>query len=669
MGDTFTSASHRYFRHDAGFSLDDLVYNSAVPIYACNREGVITFYNAAAVVLWGRTPDVKKDRWSGAYKMYYSDGSELPLEQSPTALAATGMNVLVEAEVIIERPDGTIKKVLSFPRAIRNAAGQVVGAHTTLIDITEKASLEERQAFLSSIIASSDDAIVSKSLEGIITSWNIGAERLFGYAAEEVIGKSITILIPKSRLSEEEYILGQIRKGEKVDHYQTVRLNKYGKELLVSLTVSPIKDKQGRLIGASKIARDISDEVKVQNAIYQYTRDLEALNSISQTISSKLDVQSTLQQVTDASREVTGAAYGTFFYNLVDEDGTANIRFTVSGYPEEAAKHLPIPRDTALLHPTFNGTEIVRSDDITKDPRYGQNQPFYGMPGGHPQVVSYLAAPVVSAKGVVMGALFLGHPEPGKFSLHHESLISNITAQAAVALDNSRLFEEVKALNAKKDEFIALASHELKTPLTSVYGYLQLLAKGPDSKMTSLFVDKGLKQLDKLNKLVSELLDVSKIEAGKLQFNTEFFDLNELLHETVEAFSFSINSHRIILDAQETPVYIKADKERIEQVIINFLSNAVKYSPDADRVWVGCKRKEGSVEISIKDKGIGLTPSQQQKIFTRFYRADNTSGISGLGIGLYLSREIVERHAGTIQLTSEYGKGSEFVISLPLPKN
>jgi len=668
MGDSFTNAAYNPFGNDADFLLHNLVYDSAVAIYACNTEGTIIFYNTAAATLWGRTPNLQKDRWSGAYKVYGPDGKKLAEEEFPTALTAKGLNRTDQSEVIIERPDGTNRKLLVFPKVLYNAAGEITGTHATLVDISDRTSLEERQAFLSSIVESSDDAIVSKDLQGIITSWNIGAERLFGYTAEEVMGKSITILIPKPRLSEEDCILGQVRKGEKVDHYQTVRLNKYGKEILISLTVSPIRDKQGKIIGASKIARDISEEVKVQNAVYQYTRDLETLNSISRAISSKLDVQSTLQQVTDASKEVTGAAFGAFFYHLVEVDGTIKTRFTVSGYPAEALKHLEMPRDTPLLHPTFNGNEIVRSDDIRKDSRYGQNYPYYGMPHGHLPVVSYLAAPVVSAKGVVMGGLFLGHPEPGKFNVHHESLISNITAQAAIALDNSRLFEEVKALSAKKDEFIALASHELKTPLTSVYGYLQLLEKKPDSKMASLFVDKSVKQLDKLNKLVSELLDISKIEAGKLQFNTELFDLGELVQETVESFRFSVNSHDISLNRPAYPITIKADKQRIEQVIINLLSNAVKYSPNANEVFVQCEKKETVATISIRDEGMGLTSSQQQQVFTRFYRADNTSGIAGLGIGLYLSREIIERHDGRINVVSEYGKGSEFVITLPLPK-
>lgn len=668
MTDATISSSHEHSRKDTGFSLHDLLYDSAVAIYACDTEGVITFYNAAATVLWGRTPVIETDRWNGAYKTYHLDGRQLTPDEFPTALTVKGYHSFEQSEIIIERPDRTNKKLLVFPRVLFDSNGKTIGAHTTLIDVSDRIILEERQAFLASIIESSDDAIISKDLQGIITSWNLGAERLFGYTSDEVIGKSITMLIPESRLSEEDYILSQIRQGQKVDHYQTIRRSKYGKELLISLTVSPIRNKQGQIIGASKIARDISEEVKVQNAIYQYTRDLETLNSISRTISSKLDVQSTLQQVTDASREVTGAAYAAFFYNLIDEDGAVKMRFTVSGYPKGALKNLAIPRDTLLLHPTFNGKEVVRSDDITKDPRYGQNHPYYGMPEGHFSIVSYLAAPVVSAKGVVMGGLFLGHPEAGKFNLHHENLISNITAQAAIALDNSRLFEEIKALSAKKDEFIALASHELKTPLTSVYGYLQLLAKRPDSQKTSLFVDKSVKQLDKLNKLVSELLDISKIEAGKLQFNIEQFDISELLQETVEAFRFSVSSHDILLNRPKKPILIKGDKQRIEQVIINLLSNAVKYSPDANQVFVSCEKKETIVAISIKDQGIGLTPSQQQKIFTRFYRADNTSGISGLGIGLYLSREIIERHHGTINLISEYGKGSEFVISLPLPR-
>lgn len=167
------------------------------------------------------------------------------------------------------------------------------------------------------------------------------------------------------------------------------------------------------------------------------------------------------------------------------------------------------------------------------------------MPAGHLAVVSYLAVPVISTSGDVIGGLFFGHPEVGVFKAEHEEILASVASQAAVALDNSKLFEEVKALSEKKDEFIALASHELKTPLTSLKGYLQMLQKEKGSKMAEFFVDKSLKQLERLGALIGDLLDVSKVEAGQLQFNFEFFDLHKIVKDIIETFHYNSTSHLI----------------------------------------------------------------------------------------------------------------------------
>jgi len=640
-----------------------LIDDSPIAMYTCDAKGFLSFYNKAASLLWGRKPKIGKELWCGAWKTYYPNNTPMPLEECPMAKVLKEDLYFEEAEIVIERPDHTFRRLLAFPRAIYDSDFNIIGAHNTLVDITSREFIEEKQAFLSAIVASSDDAIISKNLNGTITSWNMGAQKLFGYTEVEVLGKSVTLLIPQARLSEEDLILSQIKSGNKVDHYPTIRLDKYGNEIPVSLTVSPVKDSRGVIIGASKIARDISDELNSQNAIIQYTRDLETLNSISKTISSKLDVKSILQHVTDATVQATAATYGAFFYYNTNENSENKMLCTLSRVSKNRHRNLAVPED---IQTVFNGQAIIRSDNIINDNRFKKSITPFDTPDSDTIISSYLAVPIISVNRKLIGGLFLGHPEEAKFTAHHENLISSIAAQATVALDNSRLFEEIRDLSAKKDEFIALASHELKTPLTSIYGYLQLMARKPESAMTSRFIEKGIKQLEKLNKLVSELLDVSKIEAGKLQFNMETFDIGELLLETVEIFRFSNNSHRIILKKPKKPIYITGDKQRLEQVLINLLSNAIKYSPNAETVAVDIRTQPSWITITVKDEGMGLKPEEQKKLFTRFYRAGSTSGISGLGLGLFLSREIIERHQGTIGMKSEHGKGSEFFISLPV---
>lgn len=762
--------------------------DSPVAFYTCDATGKITYFNKAAASLWGRSPLIGKELWCGSWKVYYPDGTPMPLEDCPMAKTLRTGTAQENASIRIEKPDGSFRTLLVFPHPqfnekheligasntlvditdqqkdhvkqatlsaivessddaiisknlngiitswnhgaerifgysegealgqnitilipkdrldeekliisnikngnrvdhidtvridktgreipisvsvspIKDAYGKIVGASKVARDITDRLNVEEKQAMLSAIVESSDDAIVSKNLDGIIMSWNRGAEQIFGYSEAEVVGKSITILIPEERLEEEDHILGRIRSGKKVDHFETIRRHKSGKEIPVSITVSPIKDSHGKIVGASKVARDITAQVESQVAMESYIKNLETLNTVGKSISENLDVKGILQRVTDATTQLTGAAYGAFFYNNVNEKGDSFRLFTLSGLPREAFENMAMPRHTEMFKPTFVDKQVIRIDDITKFSGHGTNAPYYGTPKGHSPVVSYLAVPVVSKSGSVIGGLLYGHPEPGVFSEEHELMVVNIAAQAAVSLDNSKLFEQVKSLSDKKDEFIALASHELKTPLTTIKGYLQVLSKTEKDKMAELFLKKSLYQVDKLNTLVEDLLNMSRIEAGRLNFFLEVFDLREMLQEILETFSYSSQTHKIIENLGEAPALIKGDKQRIEQAILNLLTNAIKYSPNADTIYVSLEVVGTNVTVRVRDKGIGLTREQKDQLFTRFYRAEDTRGISGLGLGLYLTKQIIDRHKGVIEVSSEYGKGSEFYFTLPM---
>ncbi|RWY57111.1 sensor histidine kinase [Mucilaginibacter gilvus] len=641
--------------------------NLPVAVYNCNAHGFITSYNLAAVKLWGRTPQIGRDLWCGSWKIYNPDGSPMPLDNCPMAKTlATGIAVEGE-EILIERPDGSTRYVLPHPVPIY-AGNKLIGATNTLIDITEHKADETKQAVLAAIIESSDDAIISKTLDGIITSWNRGAEKLFGYSEAEVIGKHISILIPHDRLQEEAVIIEKVRNSEKVDHFETIRLNSKGAEIPISLTVSPIKNKKGLIIGGSKIARDISKQKQAETDLQRYADNLEILNSVGRLISAELDIQSILQKVTDATTQLTGAAFGAFFHNLVDKKGESYMLYTLSGAPREAFEKFGMPRNTQIFHQTFSGAGIVRVDDITKDPRYGHNHPHKGMPEGHLPVVSYLAVPVTSKSGAVLGGLFFGHPQPGKFTSEHEKLISAVAAHASVALDNAKLYEEITLLNSKKDDFIGMASHELKTPVTSIQGYLQIVERSlANEDKNKLFVTKARNQVGKLAALIADLLDVSKIQTGKLPFSYSQFNAEALIAEVIEMMRNSQHSHQILLEQELNNLVINADQQRLEQVIINLVSNAIKYSPNAKEIIVRANATPTSLHVSVQDFGIGIDKSQQGRVFTRFYRVENLAAhMSGLGIGLYISHEIVNRHNGKIWLQSSPGAGTTFHFEVPI---
>jgi PAS domain S-box len=614
------------------------IYESPLPMFACDEHGFVLYQNCAAHKLMGYRADEQKTLWCDVWRVRRIDGSSLSAEACLRILAEVGENSKA-TEVLMEANGQAAQRMLLISSPHKDQEGRYRGTFNTLVDLSHSVAIERKQAFLSAVVESSDDAIVTKNLHGTITSWNRGAERIFGYQEQEVIGKSITILIPESRLDEEDRILAQIQSGIKVDHFQTVRRTKSGKEIFVSLTVSPVKDSTGKIIGASKIARDITREVETQATLKRYANNLEAINALNRLISKNLDVQKILQEVIDATTRLIGASFGAFSYNnTVGEDDKTNMLYTYAGGPAD------------LFQSALSGTQIVRSTDITQDEQH-------------------MSVPVISSDGTVLGRLFFGSPVTGTFEAWHKDVATNIAAQAAVALDNSKLFEEVNRLNAKKDEFIALASHELRTPLTTINGYLQIVKKKLDDPKKITFIDKTLNQVTKLTKLVAEMLDISRIETGKLDFAMEPFDLRESVKDVVDTFRYAEASHTITFAEQGNPVPVMADRMRIEQVITNLLGNAIKYSPQSNRVEVLLEYEDDSVRVNIKDQGIGITEEQQKQLFTRFYRAEGTDKIPGLGIGLYLSKEIIERHGGTVGVESVFGKGSMFYFTLPIAQN
>ena len=237
----------------------EILRNLPIAVYATDAEGRITFYNEAAAELWGQRPELGAARWCGSWRLHWPDGRPMAHDECPMALTLRSGQPVAGAEAIAERPDGRRIRFLPFPSLVRDAAGAVTGAVNALVEVTDRTKAEIDLARLAAIVASSDDAIISKTLEGVVTSWNAGASRIFGYAPEEMIGQPILRIIPPELRHEEEGILAQLRRGERVDHFDTVRVAKDGRRLFISLTVSPIRNGAGEVVGASKVARDVSE--------------------------------------------------------------------------------------------------------------------------------------------------------------------------------------------------------------------------------------------------------------------------------------------------------------------------------------------------------------------------------------------------------------------------
>ena len=413
-----------------------VVESSDDAIVSKDLNGTITSWNRAAERIFGYTAE---EAIGHSIRMIIP--ADRQGEEDMVLARIRGGEAVTHFETLRQRKNGTLIPISLTVSPIHDAAGHVIGASKIARDISERTQAAIATRRLAAVVESSDDAIITKDLTSIITSWNPAAERIFGYTAAEAIGQSIRMLIPDELQSEEDTVLAKIRAGEKIDHYETVRQRKDGSRLTMSLTVSPLRNEHGAIVGASKVARDITERSRLIAAAAEHATDTEKLSEVGTVVASTLERETILQKVTDIATDLTRAQFGAFFYNVTDPtSGDAYMLYTLSGAPREAFANFPHPRATAVFASTFRGEGPVRLEDVTQDPRYAKSAPDHGMPPGHLPVRSYLAVPVRGIAGDVLGGLFFGHAEIGVFTEQHERLALGVAVWASVALENARLY-------------------------------------------------------------------------------------------------------------------------------------------------------------------------------------------------------------------------------------
>jgi PAS domain S-box-containing protein len=676
-----------------------VVESSDDAIITMTLEGVVTTWNAGAERTFG-------------YKAEEIIGKPVTLiipehmeDEEPRILERLRKGERVEHyETVRLRKDGGLVNVSLTVSPIRDAKGRIIGASKISHDITEIKAAGENRSRLAAVVESSDDAIISMTLEGLVTTWNAGAERTFGYKAEEIIGKPITLLIPEHMEDEEPRILERLRNGERVEHYETVRVRKDGVAVNVSLTVSPIRDGQGRIVGIAKISQDITQRKIGEEELQEQARMLELLNDTGKAIAAKLDLQSIVQAVTDSSTKLSGAAFGAFFYNGTNQKGESFLLQALSGAPPEAFEKLGDPRATDLFGPTFRGEAPVRSGDITKDPRYGKMAPHPGMPT---EVRSYLAVPVIARSGEVLGGLFFAHPEPDVFTERSERLVVGVAAQAAVAMDNARLYdaaqqeiaerrraeealriaqeqlsrhaEELEKQVAKRtaslretigdlEAFSYSITHDMRAPLRAMQGFSRMLSEECSPELSADgkdYLRRIATAAERMDRLIIDVLSYSKVARAELPL--EEVNVGKLLREIIETYpAFQSPTAEVELDG-DFPRVLGAEAI-LTQCVSNVLNNAVKFvSPGVlprVRIWAEPVPGETTVRINFKDNGVGINPELHERIFGIFQRVNNS--YEGTGIGLAIVKKSVERIGGRVGLESELGKGSTFWLELKM---
>jgi len=410
---------------------------------------------------------------------------------------------------------------------------------------------------------------------------------------------------------------------------------------------------------------------------------LELLLSTSKQISSETDLEKLVQTITDVGTQLTRAAFGAFFYNVINQSGEKYVLYTISGVPREMFSSFPMPRNTKIFNPTFQGEGIIRYDDVTKQPHFGQNPPYYGHPKGHLPVRSYLAAPVISSiDGEVIGGLFFGHPDAGVFNEDSEKLIAGIAAQAAISMTVARFTSdlerkvkertsELEKINYELLQFTSVASHDLKEPLRKISVFGKLLrerGEGVLDEALMKYTNNIIQSSERMTALIDDLLVFSRLSQAELKFDN--VDLNVLLSQIVSDLEITIKEKKAKIVFKDLPV-VKGIALQLGQVFQNLISNSLKFSHhDRDpeiTITASTIEKDGRTfnRISFFDNGIGFDNAHKEKIFEIFQRLHSKDQFEGTGVGLAIVKKIVTMHGGHIRAFSDgEGKGSTFEILL-----
>jgi len=602
-------------------------------VVTTDMAGRIAFLNPVAEALTGWSLAEAQGRPLDEVFRIVNEKTRVPVDNPAMRALREGVVVGLANHTILLRKDGSERPIEDSAAPIRDDSGRVSGCVLVFRDATAGRRIEEERAqrlmtarTLASIVESSDDGIVRKSLDGIIESWNAGAERIFGHPAAEAIGKHISLVIPPERIAEEDLIIGKLRAGERIEHFETVRMRRDGERIHVSLTISPVRDDAGRIVGASKIVRDITARKRVE---------------------------------ADRERFVTIAENSTDFIGICNLEG-------VPSFINRA------------------GLELVGLDDVAAARRVNVQDFFF--PEDRPRIVEEFLPKVLrdghgeievrfrhfkthAARWMVYKVLTLRDAE-GR-ATDFATVSQDVTERKRLEDELRQLAAELEQAGRRKDEFMATLAHELRNPLAPLANMLEVMKRAGGDAATLMRVQATMeRQLGQMVRLVDDLLDLNRITHGRLELRQSDVELSTVLNQAIEATRPMIDAagHALTVSLPAEKIWLRADAARLAQVFGNLLHNSAKYTNAGGQIAVSAALDGDTVVVRCRDNGTGIPRDKLDVIFEMFTQVDRPleRAQGGLGIGLTLVKRLLEMHGGTIAATSEgEGRGSEFIVRLP----
>jgi len=603
-------------------------------VITTDLAGRVSSMNDAAQSLTGWTvADARGQPLDRVFHIVNEDSRQIVASPAMRALR-DGVVVGLANHTLLVRKDGSECPIDDSAAPIRDENGQVSGCVLIFRDVSVQRRLDQSRTgqlitarLLAAIVESSDDAIISKTLQGTIQSWNAAAERVFGHRAETAIGQHISLVIPPERIAEEDRIIERLKLGERIEHFETERLRADGQRIRVSLTISPIRNDAGEVVGASKVARDV-----------------------------------TRQRLAEAEREK--------FVTLVENSTDFVAMFDLQGMPffvnragllkvglddVDAARRTPLaefffPEDRRRILDAFLPSVLQR---------------------GHGEIeVRFRNFATEQARWMAFKVLTLKDKAGQSIAL--ATVSQDVTERKHLEDNLRRLASDLSEADRRKDEFLATLAHELRNPLAPLSNMLAVMQRAEgDAGVMQRARDTMQRQLGQLVRLVDDLLDLNRITHNRLELRPGPVELSTVIRQAIEASQPLIEAagHQLHVTMPAEPIHLRADPARLTQVFANLLNNSIKYTRHGGTIELAAQREGDQVRVSVKDSGIGIPRDKLERIFDMFtqVRRPIEQPQEGLGIGLTLVKRLLQMHGGSIEARSDgEERGSEFVVRLPV---